>query len=117
LPLGCQRCSLCRGGAIEIQHAVLEVVLQQPGKSCLEGALALAFGEQGQTERVSKKVMVVIQTDSAGWRSSHPTTSASGALRINAESTLVSRMITFRSLPTVAVDRAIRGGLPSARCS
>ena len=35
-----------------------------------------------------------IHTDSAGWRSSHATTAGSGPARINAPSTLVSRIIT-----------------------
>jgi hypothetical protein len=40
-------------------------------------------------------VTLVIQTDSAACRSSHATTEESGAARINADMTLVSRMIIY----------------------
>jgi len=51
-------------------------------------------GSNARPKRVSNKVMLVIQTDSAGCRSSHATTAGSGPTRINALSTLVSRIIT-----------------------
>jgi hypothetical protein len=42
-------------------------------------------------------MMLVTQIESAGWRSSHSTTTASGLVRINADNTFVSRTITNRT--------------------
>jgi hypothetical protein len=65
----------------------------------------------------TNSVMLVIQTDSAGWRSSHATTGGSGRVRINAESTLVSRTIICRISPIADADRAIPAAPLSARFS
>ena len=51
-------------------------------------------GSSARPKRASNNVMLVIQTDLAGWRSSHLTTAASGTERISAPRTLVSRIIT-----------------------
>ena len=59
------------------------------------------LGKRERPKRASKSVMLVIHIDSAGWRSSHATTRTSGACRINADSTLVSRMINCGS-PLIA---------------
>ena len=64
-------------------------------------------GSTAKPKRVSNNVMLVIQTESAGWRSSHSRTAASGTVRINAPSTFVSRIITYRISPIVEPDRAI----------
>ena len=68
-------------------------------------------GSNAMPKRTSNNVILVIQTDSAGWRSSHATTGASGTVRINAPSTLVSRIIIYQILPTAQSDRAIPAGL------
>jgi hypothetical protein len=63
-------------------------------------------GSSARPRQASNTVMLVIQMDSAGCRSSQATTGASGAVRINAESTLVSRMINY-GIPSIAdADRA-----------
>ena len=51
-------------------------------------------GSSARPKRASNNVMLVIQTDSAGCRSSHFTTAASGTERISVPRTLVSRIIT-----------------------
>src|SRR5262249_21055908 len=51
-------------------------------------------GSKARAKRVSDNVMLVIQTDSAGWRSSHAATAGLGTVCINALRTLVSRIIT-----------------------
>jgi hypothetical protein len=71
-------------------------------------------GSNAKPKRVSNNVMLVIQTDSAGCRSSQPITTASGVARINAPSTLVSRIITDRTSPIGELDRAILVAPPSA---
>jgi len=48
--------------------------------------------------------MLVIQMDSAAWRSSHSTTGRSGTARINAESTFVSITIMAQYLQIAQVD-------------
>ncbi len=55
---------------------------------CITAAFAFA----------SNTVMVVSHTESAGWRFNHSTTTASGFVRINADSTFVSRTITNQTL-------------------
>jgi len=52
-------------------------------------------GSSARPKRASNNVMLVIQIDSAGCRSSHLTTAASGTARISAPRTLVSMMITW----------------------
>src|ERR1019366_4961158 len=74
-------------------------------------------GISARPRRASNTVMLVIQTDSAGWRSNHATTTASGTVRIIAEITLVSRIIIYRTLPTAESDRAIPAGPWSALLS
>ena len=64
-------------------------------------------GSNARPKRVSNKVMLVIQMDSAGCRSSHSVTAVSGTVRINAPSTLVSRIITDRISSIGESDRAI----------
>jgi len=50
LPLGGQRCGLDRSSTVEIQHAVLQIFLQQPRERSFQRPPALPLGQQGETE-------------------------------------------------------------------
>ena len=71
-------------------------------------------GNNAKPKCASNNVMLVIQTDSAGCRSSHSITTASGVARINALSTLVSRIITYRTSLIGEPDRAVLAAPRSA---
>src|SRR5580698_3407414 len=66
----------------------------------------LPLGSSASPSRASKRVMLVIQMDSAAWRSSQSTTGRSGTSRINAESTFVSSTIMTQYLQVAHVDPA-----------
>ena len=105
-----QQCCCSRRSAVEIQYTVFQIFVQHLVKGRFKRLSPPAWGSNARPKRVSNKVMLVIQTDSAGCRSSHATTAGSGPACINALITLVSRIITaYRISPVGKPDRATPG--------
>ena len=81
---------------VEGQHPAAR---DRPPISCPNFSVSRRFltpsGRMARPNPISKALTDVVQTDSAGTPSSQRTTSASGTSRISAESTFVSRMISF----------------------
>ena len=78
-----------RGHLVESEHAIREVFRKHPVECALQSAWRRPLGNSARPNRASNTVMLVSHTESAGWRSNHSTTTASGFVRINADSTLV----------------------------
>ena len=83
-----------RSRVVDEEHPVLKGFFEQPVECGREPLRRRPAGSSAKPRRLSNKVMLVIHTDCAAFRFSLSTTGGSGLLRISADNTLVSKVIT-----------------------